>query len=212
MGKWLKRIRGALGMGLTWAAAWALTGILIGATSVLLPWLPWWDDFFRVFDAPLPALAVPGFVGGVLFSTVLGIAGRRRSFHELSLPRITVWGAGGGLLLSMVPDAMMTVGLASPGPDPIYGPWEFAATVAPFLTVLCAASAAGTLALARRAERRGLIDASPDAVDAALVDGGAEALLPAGRGSATDALKQEGDWPGVASPPRSPVNVRRAPP
>ncbi len=77
MKKWLRRIRGAVGMGLTWAAGWALFGLLIGVTSILLPWLPW-ELFFDVFDAPLPALAIPGFVGGVLFSRVLGIAGRRR--------------------------------------------------------------------------------------------------------------------------------------
>ena len=86
MKKWLRRIRGAVGMGLTWAVGWALFGVLIGVTSVLLPGLPW-DLFFEVFDAPLPALAIPGFVGGALFSTVLGIAGRRRRFDELSLPR-----------------------------------------------------------------------------------------------------------------------------
>ena len=181
MKKWLKRIRGAIGMGLTWAIAWALTGILIGVASILLPWLPWWDDFFRVFDAPLPAMAWPGFVGGVLFSVVLGIAGRRRSFHELSLPRFTAWGAAGGLLLSTVPDAMMAVGLASPGGSSPYGPWELAAVIAPPLTLLCAASAAGSLLLARRAERRALLEngaevADGDVADAELTGGETEAL------------------------------------
>jgi hypothetical protein len=27
--KWLRRIRGAVGMGLTWAAGWAIGGVLI---------------------------------------------------------------------------------------------------------------------------------------------------------------------------------------
>ena len=84
--KWLRRIRGAIGMGLTWAAGWALVGLLIGVTSTLLPGLPW-DAFFEVWDAPLPAFAVPGFFAGLFFSTVLGIAGRRHSFQQLSLPR-----------------------------------------------------------------------------------------------------------------------------
>ena len=76
MNKWLRRIRGAVGMGLTWAAGWAVAGLLIGAASILLPGLPW-DSFFEVFDAPLPALAIPGFFAGVFFSIVLGIAARR---------------------------------------------------------------------------------------------------------------------------------------
>ncbi len=71
MTPWLRRARGAIGIGLTWAAAWAaawaVTGLLIGVTSVLTPWLPW-GGFFAVFDAPLPALAVPGVVGGTLWS------------------------------------------------------------------------------------------------------------------------------------------------
>ena len=57
MKKWLRRIRGAVGMGL-----------------------------------PLPVLAIPGFFGGAFFSTVLGIAGRRHRFDELSLPRFAAWG------------------------------------------------------------------------------------------------------------------------
>jgi len=106
MNQWQRRIRGAIGMGLTWAAGWALAGLLIGVTSTLLPGLPW-DAFFEVFDAPLPALAIPGFCGGVLFSMVLGIAGRRRRFEELSLPRFAAWGAMGGVLLSLLPAAMV---------------------------------------------------------------------------------------------------------
>ena len=99
-------------MGLTWAIGWAFAGLLIGAGSVLLPGLPW-NAFFEVFDAPLPALAIPGFIAGMFFSTVLGVAGRRRSFDELSLTRFAAWGAAGGLLLTLFPFALVAVGLAS---------------------------------------------------------------------------------------------------
>ena len=78
-------------MGLTWGFGWAIAGVLIGVASILLPGLPW-DAFFEVFDAPLPAFAIPGFFAGVFFSTVLAIAGRRRRFRELSLPRFAAWG------------------------------------------------------------------------------------------------------------------------
>ena len=33
MKKWLKRISGAVGMGLTWAAQWALLAVLIGTIT-----------------------------------------------------------------------------------------------------------------------------------------------------------------------------------
>ena len=157
MQNWLRRIRGAGGMGLTWAAGWALTGLLIGVASNLLPGLPW-DAFFEVFDAPLPALAIPGFVGGSIFSVVLGVAGRDRRFAELSLPRFAAWGALGGLLLSLVPAVMVTVGLATfRGGAP--GLWLFTAVISGPLAVLSAASATGSLALARRSEHRELLDA-----------------------------------------------------
>ena len=152
----LRWLRGAVGMGLTWALGWALTGVLIGVTSVLLPGLPW-DAFFRVFDAPLPALASPGFIGGVIFATVLGIAGRGRRFSELSLSQFAAWGAVGGALLSLLPAAMVGVGLATfNGPDAM-GLWITTAIFAIPLTLLSAASAAGTLVVARIAEDRGLL-------------------------------------------------------
>lgn len=150
MQRWMRRTRGAVGMGLTWAAAWALVGVLIGVTSRLLPGLPW-GRFFAVFDAPLPALAIPGFVGGVLFSVVLGIAGRRRRFEELSLARLAVLGAMGGLLLSLVPAALAAVGLLS---GPTNGePWRVTAVISVPFMLLSAASATVSLALARMAGR-----------------------------------------------------------
>jgi LytS/YehU family sensor histidine kinase len=138
-------------MGLTWAAGWALVGVLIGVTSRLLPGLPW-GRFFEVFDAPLPALALPGFVGGVLFSVVLGIAARRRRFEELSLPRFAALGAFGGLLLSLVPAALEAVGLMSAA-RPKGESWRLTATIGVPLMLLSAVSAAASLALARKASR-----------------------------------------------------------
>jgi hypothetical protein len=155
---WLRRIRGAVGVGVTWAAGWALAGVLIGVASRLLPGLPW-DRFFEIFDAPLPTLAIPGFIGGVLFSVVLGVAGRRRRFAELSLPRFAGWGAIGGLLLSLVPAALVAVGMASLG-RPDAGLWQLTAAISGPLILLSAASAAGTLALARKAEKQALPAAS----------------------------------------------------
>ena len=147
---WMGRIRGAVGMGLTWAVAWAIAGIGIGAASILLPFLPW-DAFFAIWDAPLPALAVPGFVAGGISSIVLGVAARSRRFDQLSLPGFTALGAVGGVLLSLVPSAMVAVGLASLGGPDVNLLRITLAAMGP-LTLLSASSAAGTLALARRAE------------------------------------------------------------
>jgi hypothetical protein len=143
MANWIRRVRGALGMGITWAIAWAIAGVLIGASSLVLTFLPW-DAFFRVFDAPLPALAIPGFISGAIFSVVLGIAGRRRRFDQLSMPWFTALGAAGGMLLGAV---------AVSGGFPV-------GTLI-FTGVLAAGSAAGTLALARGGDQRELPGKQP---------------------------------------------------
>jgi hypothetical protein len=156
MNKWLKRVRGTIGMGLTWAVGWAVAGLAIGVASILLPFLPW-DAFFEVFDAPLPALAIPGFIGGAFFSIVLGIAGRRHRFEELSLPRFAAWGALGGLLLVLFPFALVALGLASTEGSSV-SPWRAIAVIGGPLVILSAASAAGSLMLARISERRELAD------------------------------------------------------
>lgn len=142
----MRRIRGAIGMGLTWAVAWAISGILIGALSNLFPG-PLWDAFFSVFDAPLPALAIPGFVGGVLFSIVLGVAARHRRFEELSLPRFATLGAVGGLLLSLVPATLILM-----DPESAAGIWQVTAVLGVPFTLLSATSATGSLLLARKGE------------------------------------------------------------
>jgi hypothetical protein len=158
---WLRRIRGAVGMGLTWAVGWALAGVLVGVTSLLLPGLPW-DSLFEVYDAPLPSLALPGFLGGALFSIVLGIVARERRFHELSLPRFAALGAVGGLLVSLIPATLVGLGLAEIGREDA-GLWELTAMIAVPFIVLSALSAAGTLMLARFAVRRqGVESLHPD--------------------------------------------------
>jgi hypothetical protein len=155
----MRRIRGAIGMGLTWAIGWAIAGLLIGAASVVLPGLPW-NAFFEVFDAPLPALAVPGFIAGVSFSTVLGVAGRRRSFDELSLPRFAAWGAAGGLLLTLFPFALVAVGLASREGSHV-GTGQILAVIGIPFVLLSAISASITLLVARRSARRESREAMP---------------------------------------------------
>lgn len=149
--QWLRRLRGAIGMGLTWAVGWAGFGLLIGVTSKLLPGRLW-DRFFEVFDAPLPAMAVPGFIGGVMFSLVLGTVARHRRFEELSLRRVVIWGACGGVLVGLLPAAMVAVGLATLNASGA-GLLSFTAMIAVPLAVLGSASASATFLIARRAHQ-----------------------------------------------------------
>ena len=88
MKRWLKRIRGSLGMGLTWAAV----GFGVGAVLELLSGAP---VNGALFENALLA-AVMGFINGVAFSAVLRIAEGRRTFEEMSLWRFAGWGVVGG--------------------------------------------------------------------------------------------------------------------
>ena len=88
MKKWLKRIRGAVGLGLSWAVTWAgIFGIasMIGGEGGGLENLL----------ANLATFGALGFIGGTVFAGVLGIAERRRTFAEMSLRRFAAWGAAG---------------------------------------------------------------------------------------------------------------------
>lgn len=138
MKKWLRRIRGAVGMGLTWAVVWAPVAVLIGMLV---------DPDGSMDEMWVAIGAYPGFLGGVVFSAVLGIAARRRRLDELSISRVAAWGAVAGLLVGTLP---FTIG-ESTTELPL---WLLAGVVIGSITLLSALSAAGSLALARMGDTR----------------------------------------------------------
>lgn len=139
MGKWLRRIRGAIGMGLTWAVAWGIAGMV-----------PRWLFGFNT-DVPFPLVfGVLGFFAGVTFSVVLTLFEGRRNFDQLKLSRFAVWGGISGLLLSAV-----FTRAASLAAGDVF-------VIAPTFALACAVCASGSLALARRADRRELPDTRAD--------------------------------------------------
>ena len=130
----LRRLRGAVGLGLLWAIGWAVTGggVMEGI----------FDRDGRILDMWPQTLAMAGFIGGVAFSVLLLIAGSRRRFDELSFAGFGGLGAGAGVILG---GFLMTTGAGAP--------------VIITMVLLCAASACGSLALARKAEKTELLDA-----------------------------------------------------
>lgn len=118
-------------MGLIWAIGGAGVGGLMEFIANFVPGL-------NFIDMWIPLFAIPGFVGGMIFSLVIGIAARHRKFEELSIPAFAAWGALGGVLL---------VALAA-----VIG-WGGPFLAIPFI-LMSAGGAAGSLAIARMAERR----------------------------------------------------------
>jgi hypothetical protein len=164
MEKWLRRIRGAIGMGLTWAAAWFGAGMIILLGSLLV-------TGSAGADVPYPlGFGAFGFVAGVTFSGVLGLVEGRRRFDQMSIPRFAGWGAVGGFLLSAI--FVLAVALVE---DITF--LSNLVVLGPVFATAGAASAAGSLALARMAEDRELLDASADVAEVGLTGDEAQELL-----------------------------------
>lgn len=155
MKKWLRRIRGAIGTGLTWAVGRAPIGAITG----------WITGVFLGF--PLGEVAanyavmsgVLGFIGGTIFSAVLSLAEGRRSFNQLSLPRFVAWGALGGISLGglAVAAGLLGAGLTVLG-----------AVIMGASMLLGAGSAGGTLLMARGAHTPLVLQAGDDVAHAEL--------------------------------------------
>jgi hypothetical protein len=147
VGKWLRRIRGTIGMGLTWAVAWGAVG-----------GVPRWLFGFNT-DAPFPIVfGVLGFIAGVIFSGILMLTEGRRGFDQMRLSRFAVWGAVGGFLLSAIFTRIASLG------------WADALAIAPTFAVAGAICGSASLALARRASMRELPDNRRDTAAAELTN------------------------------------------
>ena len=97
----LRRLRGLLGVGLSWAILWALVIFAIGTVigifdpaSIDAGEEPW--------RMALTIVAPVGFVSGLLFGGLLMGAEGKKSIRELSLWRVALWGAIGGALLPLL--------------------------------------------------------------------------------------------------------------
>jgi hypothetical protein len=134
----LRRLRGMLGMGITWAVGWAIIMCLLANVIAVVD-----PDSIDAGEEPWRlALMVGavGFISGSVFAMIFSSAERRKRIQELSVLRSTLWGALGGAalpLLTTMPETVLV-------------------TTVP----LGALFAASTIAIARRAALR-----EPDPVE-----------------------------------------------
>jgi hypothetical protein len=148
MKKWLRRIRGAIGMGLTWGVAWFTAGIVLALIVG-----------FDAADVPFPlGFGFLGFLSGITFSGVLGLMEGRRRFDQMSLPRFATWGGAGGLLFAGLFVLAADLGLNA------------LVVLGPVFALAGGGCAAGSLALARMAEDRALLDSGDEAHGAGLTE------------------------------------------
>jgi hypothetical protein len=88
----LRRLRGIIGTGLTWAVGWPIVNVAF----CLLIGLP--PRFLG--PAVLTGLS-SGFLAGSVFAVILSVVERRRTLEGLSLKRTALWGGIGGIFLRL---------------------------------------------------------------------------------------------------------------
>jgi O-antigen/teichoic acid export membrane protein len=102
MPRWLRVLRGMLGMGLIFSA-----GVLAVASTIAgIAWVVSGGTLGRQVLIPVVGSALWSFPIGVAFSGLMALSARGRAFDKLSLPRFAAMGAGAGLLLYVVLAAM----------------------------------------------------------------------------------------------------------
>ncbi|HUQ99172.1 MAG TPA: hypothetical protein VM166_06935 [Gemmatimonadaceae bacterium] len=120
MKNWMTGTRGIVAMILTWTLGW---GLGFGGLMEL------YDPNGVIGDVWPTALAVPGFIGGIIFSALLRVAEGRRSFDEIPVARFAMWGMITGLVLGLL-TIPAKVGDVSPGAAGMIGIGAVLGTVA----------------------------------------------------------------------------------
>ena len=138
----VRRIRAALGIGVTWAVGWGVTGAAV-FSGLWLALEPYQRDRLATFAAPTDfrlaatgAAALVGLVSGMLFALLLSAAERERDIDKVSGWRTALLGAVSSLGIFLL------------------GAWAMgalggAAIPAVVFAAFGAASASGTLRVAR---------------------------------------------------------------
>ena len=140
MRAFMRWLRGAVSIGLTWAALWVLIGlVLFTVIRIVHP-----EDIGpgEGLGKVLPILGLVGLLSGLGFAGLFSLGERRRTLRQLSLGRVALWGLLGSAAIPLLM-----------GTDGSMG----------WLTgVLGATFAAGSVALARRglgdSKHRDLLD------------------------------------------------------
>lgn len=105
MKNWMSGIRGAILIIALWVIGW---GLGFGGIMELA------DPDGKVQDVWPMVLAVPGFIGGVLFAALLLFAERGTRFDKVLLFHFALWGAATGIVLGFL-TIPAKVGDVSPG-------------------------------------------------------------------------------------------------
>lgn len=100
MAELVRRLRGALGIGVTWGVLWAAIGVVLALTIGVVD-----PEDIDPGEGPARVAAIFGLVGflsGLGFAGLLSLAERRRTIAQLSLGRVALWGVLGGAAIPLL--------------------------------------------------------------------------------------------------------------
>ena len=128
----LRRLRGLVGISLTWAVLWVPLGWLASVVDAVARGRP----VEALFWSDVRTLMTIGAICGFLFGMVLAAAAKRKTFEQLTLGRTALWGVAAGMVIPGVFAVFNGIGAALSGVIG-YG-------------AVCAVAAMTTLAVAKR--------------------------------------------------------------
>lgn len=140
----LRRLRGIIVTGLIWSFAWSIAGSVL-SVLMLGPYIRDTQFVLGILPTALLFYSLVGMWTGVAFASVLSFGDRRRTFAELTMPRVATWGALGGVSYPLT-SLLLTMSLGGIVPSDLGAALGITA-------LLGAGSAAAMLALARRREQ-----------------------------------------------------------
>lgn len=144
-------MRGIGGLAGVWAGAWAALGLTTTLVLLALMGVPL-EIIGPSILSILTSWGLSGFLAGAGFGTLLTIMERRRTLEELSLWRVGVWGALGGLTVSaLVLFAVVYLVIGAESFLPMFGSGAILLELVK-AGAFGAGSAVGTTALAKSAK------------------------------------------------------------
>ena len=144
MNRLVRRLRGLLGVGLTWGALWSVIGAGVGAVlGVVAPEIWGWSA--RVFEWTV-GMGLYGLVSGFGFGSLLFLREGGRTLFDVPLRRAAFWGVAGAAAVPLLFGAL--------------GMFEAGTTMVEVLGAILVTGVLGgtfapaAIAIARRAELR----------------------------------------------------------